>query len=87
MFADSEGGMMDKVRTVFWRSDTHQGSIQRGQGTTAGGVTHDLGIWAGATEIKTGRREHDLPYDSVKAAMKRLAEKYPGFQVVAAAAE
>jgi hypothetical protein len=74
--------MRDKTETVFWRSDTHHGSIQRGQGTTADGVSHDLGFWADATETKTGRTEHALPYDSVGAAMKRLTQKYEGFRAV-----
>jgi len=49
-------------------------------GTTTDGVLHDLGIWADSTEIKTGRHEHTIPYDSVGAAVERLAEKYPGFR-------
>lgn len=67
---------------IFWASATHRGSIRRLTGTTADGVIHDLGIWADGVEIKTGRREHTLPYDSVEAAVKRLAEKYEGFHVV-----
>jgi hypothetical protein len=62
--------------TVFWRSDTHQGSILRLTTTTFDGEPVDVGIWADATEIKTGRAEHALPYDSVEAALKRLTEKY-----------
>lgn len=74
--------MMDKDGTVLWSSDTHRGSIMRYHGTTADGVIHDHGFWADATELKTGRHELALPYDSVEAAMKRLAEKYDGFHVV-----
>jgi hypothetical protein len=71
--------MKDKTATIFWSSDTHHGSIQH---YDAGGILLDLCFWAGAAEIKTGRREHDLPYDSVEAAVKRLTQKYEGFHVV-----
>jgi hypothetical protein len=73
---------MDKKETVFWSSDTHRGSIRRLRVNTADGITHDMGMWTDATEIKTGRREHDLPHESVEAAVKRLTEKYPGFCIV-----
>jgi hypothetical protein len=73
---------MDKTETVFWSSNTHRGSIRRLNGTSADGITHDHGIWADATEIRSGRTEHTIPHGSVEAAMKRLAEKYPGFRVV-----
>ena len=71
----------DKADIIFWASDTHEGSIFRGHGTLSGGEPVDLGVWGGAMETRTGRREHTLPYDSVEAAMKRLAEKYGGFRV------
>ena len=74
--------MMDEVGIVFWNSATHRGSIKRLNGTTPDGVTHDLGIWGDATEIKTGNDEHTLPYDSVEAAVRRLAQKYEGFHAV-----
>jgi hypothetical protein len=75
----------DKADIIFWASDTHEGSIFRGHGTLSGGEPVDLGVWAEATETRTGRREHTLPYDSVEAALKRLAEKYNGFHVTSAA--
>jgi hypothetical protein len=76
----------DKTDIIFWASDTHEGSIFRGDGTLLGGVPVDLGVWAEATETRTGRREHTLPYESVEAALKRLAEKYnEGFHVTSAA--
>ena len=75
----------DKTDIIFWASDTHEGSIFRGHGALFGGEPVDLGVWAEGTEARTGRREHTLPYDSVEAAMKRLAEKYGGFHVTSAA--
>jgi hypothetical protein len=84
VFANAKGRVMndDKTEIIFWASGTHEGSIYRGHGTLFGGEPVDLGIWADATETKTRRREHTLPYDSVEAALKRLAEKYDGFHVV-----
>ena len=61
----------------------HRGQLKRLQGTTADGVVCDLGIWSSAAEKKTGRSEPTLPYDSLEAALVRLAEKYPGFYAVA----
>ncbi len=67
---------------IFWSSATHQGVIKHLQGTSADGVVHDLGVWADAKERKSGRTEATIPYDSVEAAERRLAEKYDGFHVV-----
>ncbi len=73
---------MVNERPIFWDSETHRGSIRRLSGTAADGAVHDLGIWVYSTAIKTGKHEHTLPYDSVEAAVERLAEKYPDFHVV-----
>jgi len=70
---------MDKTATIFWASDTHHGSIKH---YDADGVLLDLCAWVDATETKSGRTEHTLPYSSAEAAMKRLTEKYLGFHVV-----
>jgi hypothetical protein len=67
---------------IFWSSETHRGVIKRLHGATTDGVVHDLGIWADSTEIKSGRQEHTIPYDSVEAAVKRITEKYLDFHIV-----
>jgi hypothetical protein len=71
--------LMDETATIFWRSDTHHGSIKY---YDADGVLTDLCAWVDATETKSGRAEHTIPYANQEAALRRLAEKYDGFRVV-----
>jgi hypothetical protein len=77
-------GFVDDIETkhVLWSSATHRGSIRRLKVTAFDGVLHDMGIWADATEIKSGRHEHALPYDSLEAAVRRLTEKYGAVNTV-----
>jgi hypothetical protein len=70
------------AESIFWESETHRGSIRCLAGTTADGKVCDLGIWVSATEKKTERQEHIIPYNSVDAALTRLAEKYSDFHIV-----
>jgi hypothetical protein len=68
----------DKTDIIFWASDTHEGSIKY---YDADGVLPDLCAWVDATETKTGRAEHTIPYANQEAALRRLVEKYDGFHV------
>lgn len=69
------------MQTIFWDAETHHGTIRRTSGTLADGTVVDLGIWVAATEKKTLRQEHTVPFLSVEDAVRCLTQRYAGFKI------
>ena len=66
------------MNPIYWDSDTHKGMVRQ-----FGGKLASLGFWTSGQNKKTRLREHELRYDTLEAAIKRLTEKYAGFHTLA----